>query len=91
MKEVLITVSLTGLLTFSVLWRAQDWRQALSIAEQNISKDGLEEVRNLYAADEITIEEVEAESEFWLSVESCDLCDKRQMCSGHFERFYGGY
>lgn len=91
MKEVLLTTLLTVLLIVSVLWRARDYFQALSTGEWGISQVALEEVRNSYAKDEITIEDVEVESEFWLSVEACEFYDKNQMCSSHYTRFYGGY
>ena len=51
---------------------------------------GLEEAKSKFAADEMSIETFDAEAEFWLSCDACDVCDARQMCSYHYERLVYG-
>lgn len=76
----------------SALARLLDRRREVDpVRERDIVRDGLSKAREDFAHDLGDVAEVEAEAEFWLSVESCEFCDRRQMCSGHFERFYGGW
>lgn len=52
-----------------------------------LSKKGLEEATALFMKDD-DIEALEHEIDFWLSVEECELCDNKQMCTSHYERMY---
>jgi len=58
--------------------------------DRRVADEGFAEMRAGFAADERTLEELEADAEFWARVEVCELCAAgRQMCSAHYSRYTG--
>lgn len=56
-------------------------------ADGDLVERGLSEAFVFFEKDH-DVEALEDETEFWISVENCELCDGKQLCSAHYERMF---